>query len=91
MLQPLDEHNQRLLANAHPPDWRNPEPRDRYHLVVVGGGTAGLVSAAAAASLGAKVALVERHLLGGDCLNGRMRSVEGDNPRCAGLARCPKR
>jgi pyruvate/2-oxoglutarate dehydrogenase complex dihydrolipoamide dehydrogenase (E3) component len=68
MLQPLDEHNQRLLANAHPPDWRNPEPRDRYHLVVVGGGTAGLVSAAAAAGLGAKVALVERHLLGGDCL-----------------------
>jgi pyruvate/2-oxoglutarate dehydrogenase complex dihydrolipoamide dehydrogenase (E3) component len=68
MLQPLDEHNQRLLANAHPPDWRNPEPRDRYHLVVVGGGTAGLVSAAAAASLGAKVALVERNLLGGDCL-----------------------
>ena len=68
MLQPLDEHNQRLLANAHPPDWRNPEPRERYHLVVVGGGTAGLVSAAAAASLGAKVALVERNLLGGDCL-----------------------
>ena len=68
MLQPLDEHNQRLLANAHPPGWRNPEPRDRYHLVVVGGGTAGLVSAAAAASLGAKVALVERNLLGGDCL-----------------------
>jgi pyruvate/2-oxoglutarate dehydrogenase complex dihydrolipoamide dehydrogenase (E3) component len=68
MLQPLDEHNQRLLANAHPPDWPNPEPRDRYHLVVVGGGTAGLVSAAAAASLGAKVALVERNLLGGDCL-----------------------
>jgi pyruvate/2-oxoglutarate dehydrogenase complex dihydrolipoamide dehydrogenase (E3) component len=36
---------------------------------VVGAGTAGLVTAAGAAALGAKVALVERHLLGGDCLN----------------------
>jgi pyruvate/2-oxoglutarate dehydrogenase complex dihydrolipoamide dehydrogenase (E3) component len=35
----------------------------------VGGGTAGLVSAAGAAGLGARVALIERHLLGGDCLN----------------------
>ena len=39
-----------------------------YDLVVVGGGTAGLVSAAGAASLGARVALVERDKLGGDCL-----------------------
>ncbi|MDZ4288551.1 MAG: mercuric reductase, partial [Prosthecobacter sp.] len=38
-------------------------------LVVIGGGTAGLVTAAGAAGLGAKVALVERHLMGGDCLN----------------------
>ena len=41
----------------------------RYDLVVVGGGTAGLVSAAGAASLGAKVALVERDKLGGECLH----------------------
>jgi len=39
-----------------------------YDLVVIGGGTAGLVSAAGAASLGARVALVERDRLGGDCL-----------------------
>ena len=38
-------------------------------MVVIGGGTAGLVSAAGAAGLGAKVALIERNLLGGDCLN----------------------
>jgi pyruvate/2-oxoglutarate dehydrogenase complex dihydrolipoamide dehydrogenase (E3) component len=38
-------------------------------LVVVGAGTAGLVAAHAAAALGAKVALIERDLLGGDCLN----------------------
>ena len=39
-----------------------------YDLVVIGGGTAGLVSAAGAASLGARVALIERDRLGGDCL-----------------------
>jgi pyruvate/2-oxoglutarate dehydrogenase complex dihydrolipoamide dehydrogenase (E3) component len=68
-LLPLDAHNQDLLANVHPADWLNPEPLDRYHLVVVGGGTAGLVCAVGAAGLGAKVALVERELLGGDCLS----------------------
>ncbi len=59
----------RLRAAAHPPGWTNPEPRGRYDLVVIGGGTAGLVSAMGAAGLGARVALVERALLGGDCLN----------------------
>jgi pyruvate/2-oxoglutarate dehydrogenase complex dihydrolipoamide dehydrogenase (E3) component len=68
-IEPFDEHNQRLLANVHPPEWRNPAPKDRYHLVVIGAGAAGLVSAAGSAGLGAKVALIERHLLGGDCLN----------------------
>jgi pyruvate/2-oxoglutarate dehydrogenase complex dihydrolipoamide dehydrogenase (E3) component len=68
-LSPQDEHNDRLLANAHPADWRNPAPRNPYNLVVLGGGTAGLVSAMGAASLGARVALVEQHLMGGDCLN----------------------
>ena len=66
---PLDDANRQLLNNAHPADWINPEPAPRYNLVVLGGGTAGLVSAAGAAGLGAKVALVERQLLGGDCLN----------------------
>jgi len=66
---PLDEHNLKLIANVHPSDWVNPEPADRYNLVVVGAGTAGLVSAIGAAGMGAKVALVERHLMGGDCLN----------------------
>jgi pyruvate/2-oxoglutarate dehydrogenase complex dihydrolipoamide dehydrogenase (E3) component len=54
---------------VHPSRWANPTPSGRYHLVVIGGGTAGLVSAVGAAQLGAKVALVEKHLLGGDCLN----------------------
>ncbi len=66
---PMDVHNRKLVANVHPPDWVNPDPAPCYNLVVVGAGTAGLVAAAGAAGLGARVALVERHLLGGDCLN----------------------
>jgi pyruvate/2-oxoglutarate dehydrogenase complex dihydrolipoamide dehydrogenase (E3) component len=67
--RPLDRHDRALLDNVHPQAWENPEPAPCYHLVVIGGGTAGLVSAAAAAGLGATVALVERAALGGDCLN----------------------
>lgn len=69
MLHVDDTRDAALQANAHPADWKNPEPAARYNLVVIGGGTAGLVTAAGAAGLGARVALVERHLLGGDCLN----------------------
>ena len=68
-LIPDDEHNQTLISNVHPAEWINPEPAKRYNLVVIGAGTAGLVTAAGAAGVGAKVALVERHLMGGDCLN----------------------
>lgn len=66
---PVDAHDQKLLDLVRPANWRNPEPASRYNLVVVGAGTAGLVSAAVAAGLGAKVALVERNMMGGDCLN----------------------
>src|SRR5262245_44936870 len=64
-----DTYDRALAANVHPPDWVNPEPAPRYNLVVLGAGTAGLVTAAGAAGLGARVALVERELMGGDCLN----------------------
>ncbi len=43
---PWDEHNQQLVAHVHPLDWKNPKPAKRYNLVVIGAGTAGLVSAA---------------------------------------------
>ena len=66
---PKDAYNTELMAYVHPPDWRQPAPAPRYNLVVIGGGTAGLVTAAGAAGLGARVALIERYLLGGDCLN----------------------
>lgn len=68
-LEPLDQYNRELAANVRPSDWPNPEPKARYDLVVIGAGTAGLVSAAGAAGLGAKVALIEKDLMGGDCLN----------------------
>lgn len=68
VLSPFDAANRQLLAATHPAGWQNPTPEGRYNLVVIGGGTAGLVTAGAAAMLGARVALVERHLTGGDCL-----------------------
>jgi len=69
LVLPDDEPNRRLVANVHPSGWVNPEPAGRYNMVVVGAGTAGLITAVVAAGLGAKVALIERHLMGGDCLN----------------------
>ncbi len=71
VVPPMDEYNQKLVAYVHPPDWINPKPKALYDLVVIGAGTAGLVTAAGAAGLdlGLNVALIERHLMGGDCLN----------------------
>jgi pyruvate/2-oxoglutarate dehydrogenase complex dihydrolipoamide dehydrogenase (E3) component len=68
-VQPDDVDDRRLVENVHPKSWENPKPSERYNLVVIGAGTAGLVAAAGAAGLGARVALIERHLMGGDCLN----------------------
>ena len=64
----LADDGERCL-NARPPGWRNPQPRQPYHLLVIGAGPAGLVAARAAAALGARVALIERDLLGGLALN----------------------
>jgi pyruvate/2-oxoglutarate dehydrogenase complex dihydrolipoamide dehydrogenase (E3) component len=66
---PLDPYNRALIENLRPANWVNPEPARRYNLVVIGAGTAGLVTAAGGAILGAKVAIVERDFMGGDCLN----------------------
>lgn len=64
-----DHWDDTLLAQVHPTGWVNPKPAPKYDLVVIGAGTGGLVTAAGAAGIGAKVALIERHLMGGDCLN----------------------
>ncbi len=66
---PDDIHNRTLVEQTHPSSWANPRPQGRYNLVAVGGGTAGLISAIGTAGLGGKAALIEKHLLGGDCLN----------------------
>ena len=51
-LQPLDAHNQKLQSNVHPENHENPTAADKYNLVVIGGGTAGLVAASIGAGLG---------------------------------------
>jgi pyruvate/2-oxoglutarate dehydrogenase complex dihydrolipoamide dehydrogenase (E3) component len=62
-------YERQRLDNVRPPGWRNPRPHALYDLVVIGGGPAGLVACESADALGARVALVERDALGGDCLN----------------------
>ena len=74
---PLDIHNARLLDAVAPKAWINPKPASGdpettelyYDLVAVGSGAGGLVSAKQSARRGARSALIERHLAGGDCLN----------------------
>lgn len=69
MLTPDDSFNRELVSQTHPADWTNPTPAGKYDLVAIGGGTAGIISALFPAGLDGKSALIERHLLGGDCLN----------------------
>jgi pyruvate/2-oxoglutarate dehydrogenase complex dihydrolipoamide dehydrogenase (E3) component len=67
-VSPMDGHNVKLLDLVHPKTWVDPTPKASYNLVVVGAGAGGLVSAAGAAGMGARVAIIESHLMGGDCL-----------------------
>ncbi len=69
LMLPDESYNDALIENAHPPGWRNPTPRDKYNLVIVGAGPAGMLTARVAATTGARVALIERDLLGGACIN----------------------
>src|SRR5450755_3665528 len=66
---PLDPDIGALRANAHPLAWRNPQPAGNYDFVILGAGPAGMLAARGAATLGRRVALIERNLLGGNCLN----------------------
>ena len=78
-LTPWDDENQRLVEAVHPPGWENPKPSGRYNLVVLGGGSAGLVSAMGAAGLGARVALVERQLAVLPSARGEIYNVGADD------------
>ena len=69
LFEPDTPANRKLQSHVAPPGWKNPEPDGRYNLVVIGAGSGGLVTAAGAAGLGARVALIEKNALGGDCLN----------------------
>ncbi len=69
ILPPDDAYNRELISRVHPSDYENPDPDPMYNLLVVGLGTAGLVASVGAASMGARVAMVENYLIGGDCLN----------------------
>ncbi|HVW91435.1 MAG TPA: FAD-dependent oxidoreductase, partial [Devosia sp.] len=66
---PVDRSDLEHLESARPHDWVNPKPAPCYNLVVLGGGPAGLVAARGAVAFGAKVALIEDDMIGGDCLN----------------------
>ena len=67
---PLDPHDAVLLDNVHPRNHTDPDPTGVvYDLVALGAGAAGLVSAKQSARRGARSALIEMHLAGGDCLN----------------------
>ena len=94
-LLPDDEHDRQLVANVHPAGWVNPKSVGRYNLVVIGAGTAGLVSAIGAAGLGAMVMWEP-----GQGLNGAVRAgvdqlaaagvervivAHGDLPRARGV------
>mmetsp|Transcript_15925 Transcript_15925/g.24602 ORF Transcript_15925/g.24602 Transcript_15925/m.24602 type:complete len:264 (+) Transcript_15925:520-1311(+) len=66
-----------MLDNVRPTFWSDPVAlqnagqqgkKAEYDLVVIGGGTAGMVTAAAASIYGAKTCMIERHMIGGDCL-----------------------
>ena len=69
ILIPDNPHDRVVIENCHPPGYVNPEPMGKYNLVAIGGGSAGLVSSGGAGGLGARAALIERTLTGGDCLN----------------------
>lgn len=70
-LSPLDKWNTALLDNVHPPKWIDPKVSEvkKYNLVVIGAGAGGLVTSAAGSGVGGKIAIIEEHLMGGDCLN----------------------
>lgn len=67
----FDAANCDLFDAVRPIKWVDPEVdgADKYDILVIGGGAGGLVTAAGSKGLGAKVCLIERGFLGGDCLN----------------------
>ena len=67
--QTRDEFTRKLQEEVFPSGWKNPKPAATYDLLVVGGGPGGMTAATIARSYDAKVAIVEKEHLGGECLN----------------------
>jgi thioredoxin reductase len=60
-----DVYERERVGNLRPSGWRNPQPDGSYQLAIVGAGPAGVVAAELAASVGVRVALIERNAIGG--------------------------
>ena len=75
----FDKHNCDLFDQVRPVRWSDPQAKvsapnsrklkDVYDMLVIGAGAGGLVTAAGSHAVGAKVAIIERKFMGGDCLN----------------------
>eukprot|EP00049_Salpingoeca_infusionum_P002870 m.60740 g.60740 ORF g.60740 m.60740 type:complete len:580 (-) comp11834_c0_seq1:11463-13202(-) len=68
-MPPIDEFNVKHVSHVHPPDYVNPKIEEECDLVVIGAGVAGLLSVIMGNALGKKCILIEKHYMGGDCLN----------------------
>ena len=71
----LDEINCAMYDDLHPLEWVDPEiphpdtnGEKIYDMVCIGGGAAGMVTAAGTAFMGGKALMIERNFMGGDCL-----------------------
>lgn len=66
----FDELNCKLYDFIRPLHWVDPQiPEKAYDMVCIGGGAAGMITAAGTAYMGGRSLIIERSLMGGDCLN----------------------
>ena len=65
----LDPYNIITYNNVRPAKFEDPKPVGKYNMVAIGSGAGGLVASIGAGVTGGKSAIIERHFMGGDCLN----------------------
>ena len=66
----FDEVSCAMYDNVRPANWVDPilDQGDKYDMLVIGAGATGLYTAVGSAIYGAKSCMIERGLIGGDCL-----------------------